>query len=59
MRIYMFAILDKAKHDAENIRNLNLAVVRHMPVLVIKLVLQPELPLIGHNLLYDPGLKGA
>jgi hypothetical protein len=47
----MFAILDKAKHDTENIRDLNYAVVRHMTVQVIKIVLQPELPLIGHNLL--------
>jgi hypothetical protein len=46
-RIYMFAMLDKAKPDKENIRDLNLAVVRHMTVLVIKLVLQPELSLIG------------
>jgi hypothetical protein len=52
MRIAMFTRLDKAKPDTENIRNLNLAVVRHMGVPVIKLVLQPELPLIRHNLLY-------
>jgi hypothetical protein len=51
MRIYMFAILDKAKHDTENIRDLNLAVVRYMTVLVIKIVLQTELPSIRHNLL--------
>jgi hypothetical protein len=31
----------------------------HMAVRVIKLVLQPEVPLIGHNLLYGPGLKEA
>jgi hypothetical protein len=30
-----------------------------MAVLVIKLVLQLELPLIGHNLLYEHKLKGA
>jgi hypothetical protein len=30
-----------------------------MTVLVIRLVLQPELPLIRHNLLYEPGLKEA
>jgi hypothetical protein len=59
VRIYMLAILDKAKHVTENIRGLNLAVVRHMTVLVIKIVLQPELPLIRHNLLYEPGLKEA
>jgi hypothetical protein len=57
MGIHMFAILDKAKHDTENTRDLNQAVVRHMAVLVIKLPLQPELPLIRHNLLYEPGLK--
>jgi hypothetical protein len=55
----MFAILDKAKHDAENIRDLNLAVVRHMIVLVIKIVLQTKLPLIRYNLLYGPGLIEA
>jgi hypothetical protein len=55
----MFAILDKAKPDTENIRDLNLAVVRHMTTQMIKLVLQPELPSIGHNLLYEPGLKEA
>jgi hypothetical protein len=42
-----------------NMRYLNLAVVRHMTVQAIKLVLQPELPLTGHNLLYEPGLKEA
>jgi hypothetical protein len=41
------------------VRDLNLAVVRHMTVQVIKLVLQPELPFIGHNLLHEPGLKEA
>jgi hypothetical protein len=46
MRIYMFAILDKANPDTENVRDLNLAVVRYMTVQVIKLVMQPELPLI-------------
>jgi hypothetical protein len=30
-----------------------------MTVLVIKIVLQTELPLIRHNLLYEPGLKEA
>jgi hypothetical protein len=51
-RKYMFTILDKAKPDIENIRDLKLAVDRHTIVQVIKLVLQPELPLIGHKLLY-------
>jgi hypothetical protein len=58
-RIYMFAILDKAKPDTENVRNFNSEVVRHMTVQVIKLVLQPEIPLLRHNLLYEPGLKEA
>jgi hypothetical protein len=30
-----------------------------MTVLVIKIVLQTELPLITHNLLYEPRLKEA
>jgi hypothetical protein len=38
-------------------RDLNLAVVKHMTVQVIKLVLELELFFIGHNLLYEPGLK--
>jgi hypothetical protein len=45
--------LDKAKPEREK-KKLNLAVVGHMTIEVIKLVLQPELPLTGHNL-----LKGA
>jgi hypothetical protein len=55
----MFAILGKAKPDIETIRDLNLAVVRHMMVQVIKLVLQLELLFIGHNLLYEHGLRKA
>jgi hypothetical protein len=35
------------------LRYLNLAVVRHMAALVIKLPLQPELPLIRHNLMWS------
>jgi hypothetical protein len=31
----------------------------HVTFQVSKLVLQPELPLISHNLLYEPGLKEA
>jgi hypothetical protein len=53
----MFTILDKAKPDTENIRDLHFVVARHMTVQVIKLVLQSEVPLRGHNLLYKPGLK--
>jgi hypothetical protein len=32
MKIHIFEILDKAKPDTENIRGLNLAVVRNMAV---------------------------
>jgi hypothetical protein len=53
----MFTILDKAKPNTENIRDLNLTVVKHTTVHVIKLVFQPELPLIGHNLLYQAWTK--
>jgi hypothetical protein len=55
----MSTILDKAKPDTENTRDLNQAAVRHLAVLVIKIVLQRELPSIRHNLLYEPGLKEA
>jgi hypothetical protein len=55
----MFTILGTVKTDIENIGDLNLAVVRHMSVQVFKIVLQPELPLIGYYLLYEPGLKEA
>jgi hypothetical protein len=55
----MFTILDKVKPYTENIRDLNWAVVRHVTVQVIKLVLQSELFLIWHNLLYEPRLKEA
>jgi hypothetical protein len=48
----MFAILDKAKCDVENIRGLNLAAVRHTTVQVIRLLLWRKLLEIGHNLLY-------
>jgi hypothetical protein len=41
----------------KNIRNLNLAVVRRMTVQAIKLVLQPELFLIGQDLLYRAWTK--
>jgi hypothetical protein len=47
----MFAILHKEKADIENIRDVNLAVARHVIVQVIKPVLQTELPFIGHKLL--------
>jgi hypothetical protein len=35
----MFAILDKAKPDVENIRGLNLVVVSHATIRVTRLVL--------------------
>jgi hypothetical protein len=49
----MFTILGKEKLDRENtrVRDLNLAVVRHIIVYVIKLVLQPEQTYVGHDLL--------
>jgi hypothetical protein len=53
----MFAILDNAKPDTETRRGLNLEVVGRISVQVIKLVLQSELPLIGHNLLYRARTK--
>jgi hypothetical protein len=34
-RIYMFAILEKAKADTDNIRDLNMAVVRNMTAQVL------------------------
>jgi hypothetical protein len=57
--MYMFTILDKAKPDTGNIRDLNWRWSGHMTVQVIKLPLQPELPLVRHNLLYEPGVKEA
>jgi hypothetical protein len=59
MRIYMFAILNKAKHYTEHIRYLKKAVVRYLTVLVFKIMLQTELLLIRHNLMYEPRLKEA
>jgi hypothetical protein len=52
MKMYIIPILGKAKPDIENIRGLNLVVVSHMTIQVIKLMLQPKLPLIGTNPLY-------
>jgi hypothetical protein len=48
----MFALLDKAKPDIENIRGLNLAVIRHTTVQVTRLLLKRKLLEIGNNLLY-------
>jgi hypothetical protein len=57
MKIYMLAILDKAKPDTENTRRSNSVVVRHMNVEVTKLPLYPELILVGHNLLYHAWIE--
>jgi hypothetical protein len=55
----MFAISSKGKPDVENIRDLNLAMVRHMIVQVIKLVLQPEQTFMGQICYNEPVLKEA
>jgi hypothetical protein len=39
MKIHIFALLDKAKRDIENIRGLNLTEVRRMTVKLTKLPL--------------------
>jgi hypothetical protein len=44
----MFVLLGKGNPDTENIRDLNLAMVKHT---IFKLLLQPEQPFIVHNLL--------
>jgi hypothetical protein len=44
-------------NELENIRDLNLTVVRHMTLQVIKLMLRPDLPLTGHGLLYRIWIK--
>jgi hypothetical protein len=59
MTIYMTTILDKEKPDKENIRSLNLAVVRPTTIQVNKLLLQPELLFIGHICCTKDGLKEA
>jgi hypothetical protein len=52
MKMQMFATLDKANSDTGNIRSLNLAAVNHTTVQVTKLLLQQELLIIEHDLLY-------
>jgi hypothetical protein len=52
MRMKMFATMEKAKPDTENIRGLNLAAVKHKTVEVTRPPLQGKLLGIGHNLLY-------
>jgi hypothetical protein len=39
MKMQLFAELDKATHDTENIRGLNLAAVKHMTIQVTRLPL--------------------
>jgi hypothetical protein len=51
-RMYMFAILDKEKPDTENIRDLNLAMVRHR-------IVQVNLHSIGNNPLKRAWTKKA
>jgi hypothetical protein len=48
----MFATLDKANPGKGNIRGLNWAAVKHTTVQVTRLLLQQELLMIGHDLLY-------
>jgi hypothetical protein len=52
MKMQMFATLDKANRDTSNIRGLNLAEVKHTTVEVTRLLLQQEILMIGHDLLY-------
>jgi hypothetical protein len=52
MKMKMFATLDKANADTGNKRGLSLAAVKHTTVQVTRLLLQQELLMIGHDLLY-------
>jgi hypothetical protein len=45
--------LDKAKPGTGNTRGLNLAAVKRTTVQVTRLPLQPELPKVGHDLLFS------
>jgi hypothetical protein len=51
-KMQRFAILDKAKPDTGNIRDLNLAAVKHTTVQVTRLPWLRKLLEIGHKLLY-------
>jgi hypothetical protein len=51
-KMQIFAILDKAKPDTENVRGLNMDAVRRMTVQVTRLLLRCETLRIGHDLLY-------
>jgi hypothetical protein len=48
-----YATSDKGKSDTENIRGLNLAVVKHTTIQVTRLPLYRELLKIGHDLLFS------
>jgi hypothetical protein len=52
MKMKMFAKLDKARPETGNIRDLNLAAVKHMTVQVTRRPMQKELLRICHDLLY-------
>jgi hypothetical protein len=52
MKMQMSAIYDKAKPKIENIRGLHLAAAKHATVEVSRLLLQPKLQMMGHDLLY-------
>jgi hypothetical protein len=43
MKMHMFPILDKAKHNTENVRGLNLGAIRRMTAKVTNQPLQSEL----------------
>jgi hypothetical protein len=51
MKMKMFATLDKAKPDTENIRSFNLAAIKHTTAQATRLPLKQELLTIGHCLL--------
>jgi hypothetical protein len=52
MKMQIFATFDKANRDTGNIRGLNLAAVKHTTVQVSIQLLQQEILMIGHDLLY-------
>jgi hypothetical protein len=43
MKMHVFAMLDRAKHDIENIRSVNYVAVKRTTVQVTSLPLYPEL----------------
>jgi hypothetical protein len=56
MRMNMFAARDKAKIDTENIRGLNLVVVKLTTVQATRLLLQHKISKIGMICSAKPGL---